>query len=965
MNLEHLPRFNGTSCPSRWLRRIVREFDAAGLQADRRVPKATTLLDGAALDWLETVWDIRPQNQQLWTDFRATLQQRFASDVNDDAIEDMLRSATRLPGESVRCYSERFVALANRATAPLRLDDYTRYWIRGLGADYAPTVFRKVEKKCAAARLANPNAPVYDKWGWARDAAIDVETGERLYEGPKSSAYAPVREQKQSPTQDIARELLKAITDLMAKGTGKSVDPAMVALNSDGEPYVDDDKDDDFRPSCERNVEEAYVGEEPQPEQSQPPPFTFEQGQRPEGQGAKRRRGERGGKRVRKPRRRPELDREWAEYAASNWTVPLRFLKGRSKREMYSQVILALRDSFGFTSKPRKQKATQRQPPPGPSQQVPPQFPRQGEYWNFPAHPHEQEQQQQQPEMEVESPPPPPPDKEPMAEAQHAAESSAAAAMRTQGTAMKAECKIVGKPVERVFIDPGSTHSLLDVRVAQYLRLNYRQKARGQIELADGSRVTPKGRTQEVAVSIAGLDRHLAFNVVEARGAYDALLGQDWLKSAKAFGDFARGVYTLGNGAVVQQRHKALYQLQPPRRTQPRGRGREGSEEDSDDEELAQLLAALENELAFAKEHDEGDDAFMARSVEDELANVNISPELSVSERNGVKNLLLSYSDCFAASMRDLEVTPVLKFSIELLQGAVPKRCGRSRRLAPIERKFVREQLDELLAAGMIEPFETAATRLGVDPQQCRWLAPITLADKKDGTKRFCVAYVYLNSCTVPDTYALPRADDLIDRLAGAPLYSLVDGFSGYYSVAIDDASILYTAFQTVFGVFVWKVMPFGLKNAPAVYTRLVDAVYDGLDRTGVFIDDLCVAHTGSDSILGDLTRVLDRCRRAKLKLKPKKCYFGYQKLEFLGHVLCRQGVAMADAKVDKIRRMPRPDDRLQLASLLGMYSYYRRFVRGFSAIAAPLTDLLSPKVPFEWTKEAESAFLELKRRSS
>ena len=225
------------------------------------------------------------------------------------------------------------------------------------------------------------------------------------------------------------------------------------------------------------------------------------------------------------------------------------------------------------------------------------------------------------------------------------------------------------------------------------------------------------------------------------------------------------------------------------------------------------------------------------------------------------------------------------------------------------------------------------------------------------------MAFCQLNDATRADSYNLPRCDDLLDKLAGKPLYSTFDAFSGYYSVAMEDSSVLLTAFQTPFGTFVWNVMPFGLKNAPAVYSRLTDMVYGDLDRTAVFIDDLCTGHLGESSILADIEAVLERCRKAKLKLKAKKCYFGFVSVEFLGHQLSVRGMSMVQSKVDKIARMPAPCDKTQLASVLGMYSYYRRFIPQMSTVAAPLTTLLSPKQEFEWTPACQDALDELKRR--
>ena len=161
----------------------------------------------------------------------------------------------------------------------------------------------------------------------------------------------------------------------------------------------------------------------------------------------------------------------------------------------------------------------------------------------------------------------------------------------------------------------------------------------------------------------------------------------------------------------------------------------------------------------------------------------------------------------------------------------------------------MKEQLDLLEQVGFIRKWEA----------DCEWLSSVTFPPKKGGDLRFCCTYMALNDATVPDRYPLPQIDEVLEDLAGYPLYSTVDGFSGYYSIPLAEESIPLTAFLTPFGIRVWTILPFGLCNAPPHYSRLVARAYGGLEHTRTFVDDGGIGHTGEGSIVRDLRVFLDQ----------------------------------------------------------------------------------------------------------
>ncbi|KAG8501449.1 hypothetical protein CXB51_003789 [Gossypium anomalum] len=202
-----------------------------------------------------------------------------------------------------------------------------------------------------------------------------------------------------------------------------------------------------------------------------------------------------------------------------------------------------------------------------------------------------------------------------------------------------------------------------------------------------------------------------------------------------------------------------------------------------------------------------------------------------------------------------------------------------------------------------------------------------------------CIDYRQLNKLTIKNKYPLPRIDDLFDQLRGASVFSKIDLRSGYHQLRVKEGDIHKTAFRTRYGHYEFLVIPFGLTNAPAAFMDLMNRVFQPyLDRfVVVFIDDILVYSKTETKHDEHLRIVLQVLREKELYAKFSKCEFWLREVTFLGHVVSAEGI-----KVD-----PR---------------YYRRFVEGFSVLAAPLTKLIRKGVPFVWTEKQQEAFDQLKR---
>jgi transposase InsO family protein len=275
--------------------------------------------------------------------------------------------------------------------------------------------------------------------------------------------------------------------------------------------------------------------------------------------------------------------------------------------------------------------------------------------------------------------------------------------------------------------------------------------------------------------------------------------------------------------------------------------------------------------------------------------------------------------------------------------------------LSEAELETLREWLKEMLRTGKIRRSTSSAS------------SPILFVPKPHGRGlRLCVDYRGLNRITVANRYPLPLMAELQDRIRGAKVFTKMDLKNGYHLVRIKEGDEWKTAFRTRYGLYEFLVMPFGLCNAPATFQDMINHIFRDLLDQGLvaYIDDLLIYAPTQEQHDQIVTEVLTRLRRHRLAVAAEKCEWAKEEVEFLGYVIGREGVKMSQEKVEAVLEWKSPQSLAETQQFLGFANFYRRFIRDYSRIAKPLTELTKGNGRnWTWTTEAERAFVELKGR--
>ncbi|XP_041482248.1 uncharacterized protein LOC121429309 [Lytechinus variegatus] len=371
----------------------------------------------------------------------------------------------------------------------------------------------------------------------------------------------------------------------------------------------------------------------------------------------------------------------------------------------------------------------------------------------------------------------------------------------------------------------------------------------------------------------------------------------------------------------------------------------------------SQEVSAPADQVAAIHIVDEGDESdgsariiFPAVEQTESIDDVEFGDDVPVDMRTQMQALFREFTDV----MTDVPgKTDIISHSVELTSAEHIR--SRPYPVPQALRQTIREEVETMLRMGVIEKSTSP------------YASPVVIVKKKDGKNRFCVDYRKINAKTVIDNEPIPNIDQLIADIGDAKYFTKIDLSKGYWQIPVVEEDRGKTAFVTPDGQYEFLVLPFGMVNAPAVFTRMMRKVLDELPHVLHYIDDILIYSSSWEEHLEDVRRVLSRLRESHLTARPSKCHAACSSVEFLGHIVGQGEVKPTPEKIKQVLSSSRPTTKREVRSFLGLVGYYRKFIPNMATIATPLSDLTKKNsaTKVKWEEAHEHAFQTLKSRLS
>jgi len=335
-----------------------------------------------------------------------------------------------------------------------------------------------------------------------------------------------------------------------------------------------------------------------------------------------------------------------------------------------------------------------------------------------------------------------------------------------------------------------------------------------------------------------------------------------------------------------------------------------------------------------------------------------INPKVTEKQRLELLRLLYDYKQVFARTMNEIKQYPHYQLKLDLLTDR--KVFRRQFRLSEEDARIAQEQIDEMAAAGVIEPAPNA-----------EFNSPIFLVDKKDKTKRMVIDLRQINEIILPKLVQLPKIPELIDQIMNQECnwMSLADLRCGYYQVLLSEESRPLTSFTAPNGLrFCFRTTPFGLSNSPAAMLTILIQLFGGHANSGqahrifLYMDDCLCVNATFEEHLETLKYMFETFKTNNLTCNPSKCEFLYQEVEYLGFRLSNQGIKISERKIETIKAIQPPKTKKSLQRILGIFSFWRRYVKNFAQQTANMRQLLLKDAEFRWTEECQKELNYLKQ---
>ena len=328
-----------------------------------------------------------------------------------------------------------------------------------------------------------------------------------------------------------------------------------------------------------------------------------------------------------------------------------------------------------------------------------------------------------------------------------------------------------------------------------------------------------------------------------------------------------------------------------------------------------------------------------------------INPDLPQDKIEDIVKVIKEFPKLFE-EVREYGQIKNLEFKIDLIEGAKPFSSAPYEK-SPADRRLIAQQIEEMLELKVIRRAESTP-----------FASPVFTVKKRDGGSRFVIDYRKLNAITKDERWPLPNIQSILDVLKGANWFSTLDLKSGYWQCRLAEEDKYKAAFITHLGTFEFNVLPFGLKNAPAFFQRMIDLILLGLkwECCLCYLDDVIIFAKNWESHINNLKKVLKAMNNANLRLNLKKSEFAFNTVNFLGHSISHGGVKPDQRNIKPISEFATPKDVKGVMSFVGLVNFYRQFIPNFAAVAAPLYALTKKDAEFIWTQECQEAFVKLKQ---
>ncbi|GFY75941.1 retrovirus-related Pol polyprotein from transposon 17.6 [Trichonephila inaurata madagascariensis] len=325
---------------------------------------------------------------------------------------------------------------------------------------------------------------------------------------------------------------------------------------------------------------------------------------------------------------------------------------------------------------------------------------------------------------------------------------------------------------------------------------------------------------------------------------------------------------------------------------------------------------------------------------------------LNIQQIEKLKEILCRYSKIFS---NEPGKTHLVEHDIELIND-VPIRT-KPYRMSARQTDLLQEEIKKMWKYQVIEIGESDYASLMI------------LVETPGRDPRPCIDYRKLNEVVRTQFYPLPNIEHRIETVAAAKYITLLDLTKGYWQIPLTPKAQRLAAFTTSFGTYRPLRIPFGLKNAPYYFSRLMAELLQGCEKFALpYLDDVAIFSENWDDHISHIDKVLERIQNARLTIKPAKCKFAQDSVRYLGHVVGLGKRSSAQLKVQTILDFPVPRTKTQVRAILGIAGYYRQYIPMFSSLAAPLTELLkgkSKKGYIDWTSECQESFVQLKEKLS